>query len=118
MSGGSAVNENRRRDAGPDEPGVSPAANLNDVVHQRVRLGLLAVLHEVRTADFPYLRSVLNVTDGNLGQHIEILRRNGLVEVTKGYEGKRPRTWIAVTRAGDNALRSEIDALKRLLTLY
>ena len=82
-----------------------------------VRLGLLAVLHEVRTADFSYFRSVLQVTDGNLGQHIEILRRNGLVEVTKGYEGKRPRTWVAITRAGDKALRSEIDALKRLLTL-
>jgi DNA-binding MarR family transcriptional regulator len=112
------VDENGLKGAGPDEPGVSPAANLNDVVHQRVRLGLLAVLHEMRTADFSYLRSVLQVTDGNLGQHIEILQRNGLVEVTKGYEGKRPRTWVAITRAGDKALRSEVDALKRLLTLY
>ena len=116
MSGGSAV-VRMVKDAEPDDPGVSRATSLNDVVHQRVRLGLLAVLHEVRTADFSYLRSVLQVTDGNLGQHIEILRRNGLVEVSKGHEGRRLRTWIAITRAGDNALRSEIDALKRLLAL-
>lgn len=76
------------------------------------------MLDEMRTADFSYLKSVLQVTDGNLGQHIEILRRNGLVEVTKGYEGKRPRTWIAITRAGDKAFRSEIDALRRLLKHY
>jgi hypothetical protein len=109
------VAETARAATTADNPAPSPAMSLDDVVHQRVRLGLLAVLHETRTADFPYLKSALRVTDGNLGQHIEILQRNGLIEVTKGYEGKKPRTWIAITRAGESALRAEIDALKKLL---
>lgn len=116
MNGASVVDDDNLDTVGSGEPAPSLVTTLDDVVHQRIRLGVLVVLHEVRTADFPYLRSVLQVTDGNLGQHIDVLRRNGLVEVTKGYQGKRPRTWVAITRAGDNALRSEIDALRGLLT--
>jgi DNA-binding MarR family transcriptional regulator len=105
------------KDTEAGELAPSLATKLNEVVHQRVRLGVLVVLHEVRVADFPYLRSALAVTDGNLGQHLEILRRHGLVEVSKGYEGRRPRTWITITRAGDSALRSEINDLRQLLSL-
>jgi DNA-binding MarR family transcriptional regulator len=91
--------------------------SLDEIVHQRVRLGILAVLNEMRQTDFTYLKSRLQVTDGNLGQHIEVLARTGLVTVTKGHEGKRPRTWIAITRAGDTALAAEVSALTALLGL-
>jgi hypothetical protein len=47
------------------------------VVHQRIRLGILAVLAEAERADFGYLKSVLELTDGNLGRHLEILRDAG-----------------------------------------
>ena len=100
-----------------EAPGVSAAAQLDDVVHQRTRLGLLAVLDEVREADFPYLKTVLNLTDGNLGQHIEILARHGMVTIRKGHEGRKPRTWVAITRAGEVGLASEINSLKALLRL-
>ncbi|MEV5787262.1 transcriptional regulator [Streptomyces sp. NPDC052287] len=98
-------------------PDVSAALELNDVVHQRTRLGVLVVLAEVREADFPYLKATLKLTDGNLGQHIEILARHGLVSVRKGYEGKRPRTWVEITRAGEAGLAAEIRALTALLSL-
>jgi DNA-binding MarR family transcriptional regulator len=92
-------------------------AELNDVVHQRTRLGLLVVLHETRQADFSYLKSRLKLTDGNLGQHIEILNHHGLVTVRKGHEGQRARTWVTITRAGEKALSSEIKTLRSLLDL-
>ena len=66
--------------------------DINDVVHQRTRLGLLAILREVHQADFSYLKSRLKLTDGNLGQHLEILVRHDLVTIRKGYEGRRART--------------------------
>jgi DNA-binding MarR family transcriptional regulator len=100
-----------------DVPDVSAVAELNDVVHQRTRLGILTVLAEVREADFPYLKAALRLTDGNLGRHIEILSRHHLVTVRKGHEGKKPRTWIAITRVGDEALAREIRALTALLNL-
>lgn len=98
-------------------PEPNPVIHLDDVVHQRVRLGLLAVLHDTRTADFSYLKSVLHVTDGNLGQHLDILERHKLITVRKGYQGRRPRTWISITRAGDAALKAEVEALRKLLGL-
>jgi DNA-binding MarR family transcriptional regulator len=95
-----------------------PTAGLNDVVHQRTRLGILTVLGEARRVDFPYLKSLLQLTDGNLGRHIEVLAGEGLVEVTKGYEGRRPRTWVEITKLGRAALAAEMAALKQLVQRY
>jgi DNA-binding MarR family transcriptional regulator len=93
-----------------------PALRLDDTVHQRVRLGILAVLSEARRADFGYLRDALELTDGNLSRHIAVLEQAGLVTVEKGFEGKRPRTWVQATRAGRAALKAELAALQELIT--
>jgi DNA-binding MarR family transcriptional regulator len=92
-----------------------PVNGLDDVVHQRVRLGVLAVAHEARRVEFGFLRTTLQLTAGNLGQHLAVLEKAGLVRIEKGYEGKRPRTWVSLTTAGQNALRAEIAHLKRLI---
>lgn len=92
-----------------------PAQNLDDVVHQRARLGLLTVLHEIARAEFGFLRDALELSDGNLSRHLSVLEEAGLVEVEKGYEGKRPRTWVKITKAGRKALAVELTALKELV---
>jgi DNA-binding MarR family transcriptional regulator len=102
---------------GSDEP-RHPTSGLDDVVHQKVRLGILAVLAEVDRADFTYLRTILELTDGNLGRHIEVLAGSGLVHVEKGYAGKRPRTWVTITRAGRHALAEEMAAIRELLRRF
>jgi DNA-binding MarR family transcriptional regulator len=88
---------------------------LDDVVHQRVRLGILTIVHEARRVEFSFLRTSLDLTAGNLGQHLTVLEKAGLVQIDKGYEGKRPRTWVILTTAGETALRDEIVQLKRLI---
>ncbi len=93
-----------------------PAQRLDDTVHQRVRLGILAVLREVTRADFGYLRDALELTDGNLSRHIAVLEQAGLVNVEKGFEGKRPRTWVQITKAGRLALKAELAALQELIS--
>jgi DNA-binding MarR family transcriptional regulator len=92
-----------------------PALQLDDTVHQRVRLGILAVLSEARRADFGYLRDALELTDGNLSRHLAVLEQAGLVKVEKRFEGKRPRTWVQSTRAGRAALKAELKALRELM---
>jgi DNA-binding MarR family transcriptional regulator len=92
-----------------------PAAHLDDTIHQRVRLGILAVLLESRRADFAYLRDALELTDGNLSQHLRILEESGYVEIAKTFEGKKTRTWVAATRAGRSALATELATLRALL---
>ncbi|MEU4432004.1 transcriptional regulator [Nocardia rhamnosiphila] len=92
-----------------------PASGLDDVVHQRVRLGILTIAHEARRVEFGFLRTTLDLTTGNLSQHLTVLEKAGLVQIEKGYEGKRGRTWIHLTAAGTAALREEIAHLKRII---
>jgi DNA-binding MarR family transcriptional regulator len=92
-----------------------PTAGLSNVVHQRVRLGILTVLQQVARADFAYLRDRLELTDGNLSRNLAVLEESGYVTIEKAFEGKRPRTWVKITKAGARALTEEVDALRRLL---
>jgi DNA-binding MarR family transcriptional regulator len=93
-----------------------PANGLDEVVHQRVRLGILTVAHEARRVEFGYLRTNLELTAGNLSQHLSVLEKAGLITIEKGYAGKRGRTWITLTKSGRAALVEEITHLKRLIT--
>jgi DNA-binding MarR family transcriptional regulator len=100
----------------PDQyTGQHPVNGLNDTVHQRVRLGILTVTHQARRVEFGFLRTTLDLTAGNLGQHLTVLEKAGLIHVEKGYEGRRPRTWITLTPTGNQALQDEITNLKRLI---
>ncbi|GGM16174.1 transcriptional regulator [Dactylosporangium sucinum] len=99
----------------PHEPDGHPVNGLDEVVHQRVRLGILTVAHEARRAEFGYLRTQLDLTAGNLSKHLSVLETAGLIEIEKGYAGKRGRTWITLTTAGDTALAEEIARLKQLI---
>ena len=92
-----------------------PANGLDDVVHQRVRLGIMAIAHQARQVEFGFLRTTLQLTAGNLGQHLTVLEKAELIEIEKGYDGKRPRTWVTLTAAGQAALRNEIAHLKQLI---
>ncbi|MFF4574559.1 winged helix-turn-helix domain-containing protein [Streptomyces sp. NPDC001410] len=97
------------------EPDQHPVNSLDDVVHQRVRLGILTVAHQARRVEFGFLRTALGLTAGNLSQHLAVLEKAGLIHIEKGYEGKRARTWLSLTPAGDRALKDEVTQLKRLI---
>jgi DNA-binding MarR family transcriptional regulator len=93
-----------------------PANGLDDTVHQRVRLGILIIAHEARRVEFTYLRDNLELTAGNLSQHLGVLENAGLVTIEKGYTGKRASTWVTLTKAGSEALAKEIAHLKQLIS--
>jgi DNA-binding MarR family transcriptional regulator len=107
-------------DVAPNDDSVAPHAStaLTEIVHQRTRLGILTVLAESRRADFTYLKSALQLTDGNLGRHLEILAAEGLIKITKGYEGRRPRTWAEITKVGQAALARQMHAMKQLVNQF
>jgi DNA-binding MarR family transcriptional regulator len=93
-----------------------PTNGLDDTVHQRVRLGILTIAHEARRVEFSYLRNNLELTAGNLSQHLGVLEGAGLITIEKGYTGKRACTWVALTKAGQAALAREIGQLKLLIS--
>jgi DNA-binding MarR family transcriptional regulator len=94
----------------------NPTVGLDETVHQRHRLGILTITSRASQADFGYLREALGLTPGNLSTHLTVLEDAGLVHVDKGYEGRRPRTWVSITKQGRAALAAEMDALARLVS--
>jgi DNA-binding MarR family transcriptional regulator len=93
-----------------------PVSGLSDIVHQRARLGILAIVHEAPRVEFSYLRSSLDLSAGNLSQHLGVLESAGLITLEKGYAGKRARTWVTITKAGRAALAEEVTQLKLLIS--
>jgi DNA-binding transcriptional ArsR family regulator len=101
----------------PPDPGAHPTNGLDDTVHQRHRLGILTITAEAR-AEFGYLRDALSLTPGNLSRHLTVLEEAGLIQVEKGYQGRRPRTWVRITGPGRAALAAEIAALTELVSRH
>ncbi|MGW2419892.1 winged helix-turn-helix domain-containing protein [Streptomyces sp. NPDC001709] len=98
-----------------NQEGLHPTQALDDTVHQRVRLGVLTVAREADRVEFGFLKKQLAVTDGNLSRHLKVLEESGMITVEKGYAGRRPRTWVALTREGAQALDAELRALRALV---
>ena len=97
------------------EPTSHPTNNLDEVVHQRARLGILAMLAEADRVDFGLIQQTLELTAGNLSRHLTTLESARLVHIEKGYEGRRPRTWVRITPTGRKALKKEVQALRDLV---
>lgn len=87
---------------------------LDDVIHGRVRLGIMAYLSGAEAADFNELKQKLNVTDGNLSVHLRKLEEAGFVSVEKSFQGRKPLTRAVMTEAGRGAFLAYLDALSSL----
>jgi DNA-binding MarR family transcriptional regulator len=92
-----------------------PSGLLDDVIHQRVRLGIMAVLAEADEAEFTFLKQQLDLTDGNLNRHLQVLEDAGYVGRRRRRSGSRSRTWIHATRTGRSALAEHLETLQRLI---
>jgi DNA-binding MarR family transcriptional regulator len=75
----------------------------------------MVVLAEAKRADFTYLKKVLELTDGNLGRHLQVLDKAGYIELNKVFEHGKPRTWVTLTRQGRAALAAELETMERLI---
>jgi DNA-binding MarR family transcriptional regulator len=92
-----------------------PSRRLDPAIHQPARLGILTAAAEVVRIDFVSLRELLDLTDGNLSRHLTTLETAGYVSIDKTYEGRRPRTYVTITKAGRQALDEEIAALREIV---
>jgi DNA-binding MarR family transcriptional regulator len=96
--------------------GSIPTTSLDEIVHQRVRLGILTIVHEARRVEFSFFAEALSLTGGNLSQHLRVLEDAGHIRIDKGTQGRRPRTWVSITASGRRAFLDEISALKAIVS--
>ena len=89
----------------------APFLQLDRVIHEKGRLGLMAALAATADLSFTELRDLLQMTDGNLTTHIRTLPEAGYVAVTKAYRDNRPLTTCCLTPTGHEAFRSHIERL-------
>ena len=90
-------------------------AAIDDVIHGRLRLGVMAYLSAVNLASFPELLSKTGASNGNLSTHLTKLESAGFIRQEKGYNGKRPQTLVHLTKQGRLAWISYLDAMRGLL---
>ncbi|WEK41207.1 MAG: transcriptional regulator [Candidatus Brevundimonas colombiensis] len=88
---------------------------IDDVIHGRIRLGIMAFLSGADTADFATLKARLQTTDGNLSVHLRKLEEAGFVAVTKSFRGRKPLTEASLTEEGRTAFVAYLDAMSDLL---
>jgi len=88
---------------------------IDEVIHGRVRLGIMAYLVGAGSADFGTLKAKLDATDGNLSVHLRKLEEAGYVEILKAFAGRRPLTTVRVTDPGRTAFAAYLEALRSLL---
>lgn len=84
---------------------------IDDVIHSRLRLAIMAVLASVERAEFAFLRKQVNTTDGNLGAHLRKLEDAGYVRTEKHFVDRKPRTDCYLTELGRSALREYVERL-------
>ncbi|HWU29653.1 MAG TPA: transcriptional regulator [Microbacterium sp.] len=92
-----------------------PRHRLDDVIHSPVRLSVMAALRHADAVHFGLLRDTVEVSDSLLSKHLASLEAAGYVEVTKGYAGRRPRTWYSLTTEGREAFDAYITALREIV---
>ena len=88
---------------------------LDEVIHGRLRLGIMAYLAHAQAADFNELKTALNATQGNLSIHLRKLEDAGYVAIDKSFLNRKPLTRVRLTEAGRQALKIYLDALSRLV---
>lgn len=98
----------------PETP-ASPALELDPLIHERLRLAILAALGSHGELTFNELKALTSATDGNLSTHTQRLENAGYIQAAKGMFGGRSKTTYEVTGAGKAALAGYLDSLERLM---
>lgn len=92
-----------------------PRHRLDDLIHSPVRFSAMAALRSADAVHFGLLRDTLEVSDSLLSKHLAALESAGYISVTKGYSGRRPRSWYSLTPEGREAFDRHIATLREIV---
>lgn len=96
-------------------PPAEVAPQLDQVIHERLRLGIVSALAVNDTLSFADLKRLLNSSDGNLSVHARKLEDAGYVECNKSFQGRIPRTEYSLTATGRKALEKYLEQMESII---
>src|ERR1043166_6997952 len=111
---GSQTWREQRRATKPSE-GPAHAAELDRLIHERVRLAIVSALAVNDSLSFNDLKSLLDTTDGNLSVHARKLEDAGYIACEKSFTDRKPRTEFSLTASGKRALERYLDHMAALI---
>lgn len=88
---------------------------IDEVIHGRIRLGIMAYLSSADMAEFSELKARLQTTDGNLSVHLRKLEEAGFVIVEKSFQGRKPLTRARLSDTGREAFIAYLDQISALV---
>ena len=88
---------------------------LDDIIHSRIRLAVMALLASLDTAEFTYIREKIGATDGNLSIHLKKLEEAEYIAVTKTFVDRKPVTMYTLNKKGRKAFELYVERLEQLL---
>jgi DNA-binding MarR family transcriptional regulator len=88
---------------------------IDDVIHGRLRLGIMAYLADSEVADFNVLKTALQATQGNLSIHLRKLEEAGYITIDKSFLNRKPLTRARITAAGRKAFAEYLEAMTKLI---
>ena len=91
------------------------AASLDNVIHHRLRLGIVSALAATERLTFNEIKALMKTTDGNLSVHARKLEDAGYVTCIKGFDGRRPRTEYELTALGRRELARYLTHMEALI---
>ena len=119
MARHSALKQKKREaSSDPAESGPTPrsaATNLDRLIHERMRLGIVSALAANDSLTFNDLKNLMNTTDGNLSVHARKLEDGGYIACTKSFEGRLPKTEYKITTSGRRALENYLNHMETLI---
>ena len=89
-------------------------ADLDQLLLDPTRLAIVSLLAAADWAEFGFVRDSVKLSDSALSKQVTTLSKHDYVEVRKGYVGKRPRTWLNLTKTGRRTLADHIAALQAI----
>lgn len=95
--------------------GLADLGRIDDVIHGRMRLGIMVYLADVDAADFTELKTILEATQGNLSVHLKKLEEAGYVAIDKSFKDNKPLTRVSITPTGRKAFSAYLEALGGLI---
>ena len=93
----------------------NPIEHLNKVFDSRVRLGIMSAVLVNLEVNFNELKELIQVTDGNLASHLKTLEDCAYIKVKKGFIGRKTNTTYSVTKAGEKAFKTHLEALEQMI---
>ena len=95
--------------------GLHDLGRIDEIIHGRIRLGIMVYLADAEVADFTELKTALEATQGNLSIHLKKLEEAGYVAIDKSFVDKKPLTRVRITDAGRDAFQVYVEAIGALI---